>query len=136
MLSQVKPKHLKKATPLKMNGTPLLKWLVAFCVLDGGLPVLAPPPTKASEDPFVEGSNCDPELLNACGNPLNGLTCAQGNTVGFTCQDLTANKACEKLKKVSGGLKWRKTIVEKWGKKVEKWVNKEKKWEKKCSTSD
>ena len=28
MLSQVKPKHLKKATPLKMNGTPLLKCLM------------------------------------------------------------------------------------------------------------
>ena len=56
--------------------------------------------------------------------------------MGFTCQRLTANKACDKLKKVSGGLKWRKTIVEKWGKKVEKWVKKEKKWEKRCPTSD
>ena len=35
MLTQSKPTHLK-ARPLKMNGTPLLlKWLVAFCVLDG-----------------------------------------------------------------------------------------------------
>ena len=35
MLSRPKPLHLKKATSLKMNGTLLLKWLVAFCVLDG-----------------------------------------------------------------------------------------------------
>eukprot|EP00964_Phaeocystis_antarctica_P007040 scaffold3818_cov58-Phaeocystis_antarctica.AAC.1 len=34
MLTQSKPTHLK-ARPLKMNGTPLLKWLVAFCMLDG-----------------------------------------------------------------------------------------------------
>ena len=95
-----------------------------------------PSPPSSPSPPDLEGSNCDPELLNACGNPLNGLTCAQGNTVGFTCQRLTANKACDKLKKVSGGLKWRKTIVEKWGERVEKWVKKEKKWEKRCPTSD
>eukprot|EP00964_Phaeocystis_antarctica_P119618 scaffold83334_cov72-Phaeocystis_antarctica.AAC.4 len=32
-----------------------------------------PPPSPPSPEPVVEGSLCDPALLNACGNPLNGL---------------------------------------------------------------
>lgn len=69
MLSQPKPSHLKKATSLKMNGTLLLKWLVAFCVLDG---------VDASEfDAITSPSPAPPPLcggLGSCNCPYDPST--------------------------------------------------------------
>ena len=62
MLSRPKPLHLKKATSLKMNGTLLLKWLVAFCVLDG----VAASEFDAIASPSPVPSPSSPPILAAC----------------------------------------------------------------------
>ena len=56
-LSRPKPSHQKMATLSKTNGTLLLKWLVAFCVLDS---------VAASEFSAITSPNPSPEPLT-CG---------------------------------------------------------------------